>query len=82
VSPGRFRDGKRDDHKVSILAGFDNSIRIGYARASTRAQDHQAQLYALAVAHCREIVVETASTRDGRPKLHAAGAGSAAALAR
>ena len=56
---------------MSIPAGFDNSVRIGYARVSTRAQDHQAQLDALADAHCREIVVETASTRDGRPKLHA-----------
>ena len=54
---------------VSIPAGFDNSVRIGYARVSTRAQDHQAQLDALAAAQCREIVVETASTRDGRPKL-------------
>jgi hypothetical protein len=37
---------------------------------STRVPDHQAQLDALAAAHCREIVVETASTRDahgGRP---------------
>ena len=56
---------------VSIPPGFDNSVRIGYARVSARAQDHQAQLDALAAAHCREIVVETASTRDGRPKLRA-----------
>jgi DNA invertase Pin-like site-specific DNA recombinase len=72
VSLRWFRDGFRDDQKVSIPAGFDNSVRIGYARVSTRAQDHQAQLDALASAHCREVVVETASTRDGRPKLHAA----------
>ena len=51
---------------------FDNSVRIGYARVSTRAQDHQAQLDALAGAHCREIVVETASSRDARPQLHRA----------
>jgi DNA invertase Pin-like site-specific DNA recombinase len=51
--------------------GYDNSVRIGYARVSTRVQDHQAQLDALAAASCREIVVETASTRDARPKLHA-----------
>jgi DNA invertase Pin-like site-specific DNA recombinase len=28
------------------------------------------QLYALAAAHCREVIVETASTRGARPKLH------------
>ena len=54
---------------ADIPAGFDNSVRIGYARVSTRAQDHQAQLDALAAAHCRNIIVETASIRDGRPKL-------------
>jgi DNA invertase Pin-like site-specific DNA recombinase len=48
-----------------------NSVRIGYARVSTRAQDHQAQLDALADAHCREIAVETASTRGTRPVLRA-----------
>ena len=63
--PGRIRDHQT----VDILPGFDNSVRIGYARVSTRAQDHQTQLEALAAAHCREVVVETASTRDGRPKL-------------
>ncbi len=49
---------------VSIPTGPGNSVRIGYARVSIRAQDHQAQLDALAAAHCREIIVETASTRD------------------
>jgi hypothetical protein len=48
-----------------------NRIRVGYARVSTRGQDHQAQLDALAGAHCREVVVETASTRTERPKLRA-----------
>lgn len=48
-----------------------NRIRIGYARVSTRSQDHQSQLDALAAAHCREVVVETASTRKDRPKLRA-----------
>ena len=48
-----------------------NRIRLGYARVSTHAQDHQAQLDALAAAHCREVVVETASTRGERPKLQA-----------
>ena len=71
VSPDPLRDGIRDDRVMSIPAGFDNSVRIGYARVSTRAQDHQAQLDALAAAHCREIIMETASTRDARPKLHA-----------
>jgi len=71
VPPDRLRDGMRDDQLVSIPSAFDNSVRIGYARVSTRGQDHQAQLDALAAAHCREVVVETASTRDARPKLHA-----------
>jgi len=48
-----------------------NWIRVGYARVSTRGQDHQAQLDALAAAQCREVVVETASTRGDRPKLRA-----------
>ncbi|MEV4065312.1 recombinase family protein [Nonomuraea dietziae] len=46
-----------------------NTIRIGYARVSTRAQDHLSQMQALESAHCREIVEETASTRKERPKL-------------
>ncbi|MDP9868634.1 MULTISPECIES: recombinase family protein [Streptosporangium] len=48
-----------------------NTIRIGYARVSTRAQDHLSQMEALAGAHCREVVEETASTRKDRPKLTA-----------
>jgi len=56
---------------VGIPADSGNSVRIGYARVSTRAQDRQAQLDAPAAAHCREIVVETASTRDAWPKLPA-----------
>jgi len=48
-----------------------NRIRVGYARVSTRGQDHQSQLDALAAAHCREVVVETASTWGERPKLRA-----------
>jgi hypothetical protein len=35
-------------------------------------QEHQAQLDALAAAHCREIIVETASTRGDRPRLREA----------
>ncbi|GGK94378.1 hypothetical protein Ppa06_64840 [Planomonospora parontospora subsp. parontospora] len=52
-------------------AGPANAIRIGYARVSTRAQDHQLQMDALAAAHCREVVEETVSTRRERPKLAA-----------
>jgi len=48
-----------------------NRIRIGYARVSTRAQDHDSQLDDLNAAHCREIVIETAGTRGDRPKLRA-----------
>ncbi len=48
-----------------------NVIRIGYARVSTRAQDYQLQMDALAEAHCREVVGETVSTRRERPKLAA-----------
>ena len=54
---------------MTAPAVYDNSVRIGYARVSTRTQDHQAQLDALTAAHCREVVVETASTRGERPKL-------------
>jgi DNA invertase Pin-like site-specific DNA recombinase len=57
---------------MTTAPAYDNSVRIGYARVSTRAQDHQAQLDALAAAHCREIIVETASTREDRPKLREA----------
>ncbi len=57
---------------MTTPAVYDNSVRIGYARVSTRTQDHQAQLDALAAAHCRQVVVETASTRGERPKLLAA----------
>ncbi len=57
---------------MTAAPAYDNSVRIGYARVSTRAQEHQAQLDALAAAHCREIIVETASTRGDRPKLREA----------
>jgi len=46
-----------------------NTVRIGYARTSTRTQDHQMQLDALAEADCREVIVETASPRGDRPQL-------------
>jgi DNA invertase Pin-like site-specific DNA recombinase len=72
VSLDWFRDGFQDDRAMTTPAVYDNSVRIGYARVSTRTQDHQAQLDALAAAHCREVVVETASTRGERPKLLAA----------
>ena len=57
---------------MTAVPAYDNSVRIGYARVSTRAQEHQAQLDALAAAHCREIIVETASIRGDRPKLREA----------
>jgi DNA invertase Pin-like site-specific DNA recombinase len=57
---------------MTAAPAYDNSVRIGYARVSTRAQEHQAQLDALAAAHCREIITETASTRGDRPKLREA----------
>ena len=57
---------------MTTAPAYNNSVRIGYARVSTRAQEHQAQLDALAAAHCREIIVETASTRGDRPKLREA----------
>ena len=63
----QFRDRIRDDVLVS---GNDNSVRVGYAHVSTRPQDHQAQLDALAAANCRVIIAETASSRDGQPRLH------------
>ncbi|HEY6315154.1 MAG TPA: recombinase family protein [Streptosporangiaceae bacterium] len=72
VPPDQLRDEMRDDRLVSIPSAYDNSVRIGYARVSTRTQDHQAQLDALAAAQCREIIVETASTRDARPQLRRA----------
>jgi DNA invertase Pin-like site-specific DNA recombinase len=72
VSLDWFRDGFPDDRAMTTPAVYDNSVRIGYARVSTRTQDHQAQLDALTAAHCREVVVETASTRGERPKLLAA----------
>ncbi len=50
---------------------YTNALRIGYARVSGRAQDHQLQFDALAEADCRDVVVETASTRCDRPKLRA-----------
>ncbi|WP_248958618.1 recombinase family protein [Sphaerisporangium perillae] len=64
------------EHAVGLAAAEStagsvpsNAIRIGYARISTRAQDHLSQMEALTAAHCREIVEETASTRKDRPKL-------------
>ncbi|MEV4019996.1 recombinase family protein [Nonomuraea angiospora] len=49
-----------------------NVIRVGYARVSSRGQDHAAQLELLNAADCRDIVEETISTRrKDRPKLQA-----------
>lgn len=67
-----FRDELRDDQNVGDQPRYRNAIRIGYARVSARSQDHQLQLDALSGAECREIIIETASTRAQRPKLRAA----------
>jgi DNA invertase Pin-like site-specific DNA recombinase len=56
---------------VDEVTAYSNAVRIGYARVSGRSQDHQMQLDALAAASCREVIVETASTRSERPKLRA-----------
>jgi DNA invertase Pin-like site-specific DNA recombinase len=53
----------------AVPAAYSNTVRIGYVRVSGRTQDHQLQLDALAAADCRDVVVETASTRAERPKL-------------
>ncbi|MBA3488959.1 MAG: recombinase family protein [Longispora sp.] len=67
-----FRDVSGTIDAVTSTPSYDNAVRIGYARVSTRAQDHQAQLDALTAAHCREIITETASTRSQRPELRRA----------
>jgi DNA invertase Pin-like site-specific DNA recombinase/DNA-binding CsgD family transcriptional regulator len=64
----RLPDAMRAE-QVSGSPGSDDGIRIGYARVNPLARDQQTQLGALATAHCREIVVETASTRAAWPKL-------------
>jgi DNA invertase Pin-like site-specific DNA recombinase len=56
---------------VDEVPAYSNTVRIGYARVSGRSQDHQLQLDALAAAGCREVIIETASTRGERPKLRA-----------
>lgn len=62
-----FRDGFRDDLFVDAVSSYSNAVRVGYARVSGRSQDHQLQLDALAGAGCREVIVETASTRGDGP---------------
>ena len=57
---------------MTAAPAFDNSVRIGCARVSARAQEHQAQLGALAAAHCRLVITETASTGGDRPGLREA----------
>ena len=57
------RTESRDVHRTSDI----RAVHFGH-----RQQDHQAQLDALSAAHCREVLVETASTRGERPKLLAA----------
>jgi DNA invertase Pin-like site-specific DNA recombinase len=53
---------------MSIPGASGIGARIGYAWVHIRGQDQQAQLSAFAAAHCREVIVETASTRDDRPR--------------
>ncbi len=65
-----FRDGLRD-HRFIADTDCSNTVRIGHARVSGRSQDLQLQLDALTAADCREVIVETASTRGERPKLRA-----------
>ena len=77
TSPGtacrnaRYRDGIRDDrhhdHRARVRQQRPHRLRPGLHPG----QERQAQLDALATAHCREIIVETASTRS-RPKLREA----------
>ena len=67
-----FRDDPRMGSSAGDPAAYSNTVRIGYARVSGRTQDHQLQLDALAAADCRDIVIETASTRTDRPKLRQA----------
>jgi len=55
----------------TVPATYSNTVRIGYARVSARTQDLQLQLDALTAADCRDVVVETASTRAEQPKLRA-----------
>lgn len=51
---------------TGALAAGRVHVDLSATRVSTRAQEHQAQLDALAGAQCREIIVETASTRGDR----------------
>jgi len=69
VALRRFRDGIQDDRGHEYPARVRQQRPDRLCRVSTRAQDHQSQLDALAAAHCREIVIETVSSRDARPKL-------------
>jgi len=69
VPPAQFKDRIRDDQLVSIPSAPNDSVQIGYARLSSRAQDHRAQLSALANAQYREIIIDIASSMDVRPGL-------------
>ena len=58
-----FRDGFRDDQFVDEVPAYSNTVGVGCARVSGRSQDHQLQLDVLDAAGCREVIIETASTR-------------------
>lgn len=67
LAPGlELRDGFRDSDALAAATTYTNTVRLGYARVSGRSQDHQMQLDALAAADCREVFIETASTRRTR----------------
>jgi hypothetical protein len=60
-----FKDGFRDDHRM----GPANAVRIGYARVSGRAQDHQMQLAALCSAErwaCSSPAISSRSANVAR----------------
>ena len=63
------------DHPGKAVSGITSAavgLTSGGKPVSELSRKHEAQLDALAAPHCREIIVETASTRGDRPKMHEA----------